>query len=148
MVIPSLICFLWFSLLGGSALELEITGAAQGLIAEAPIESKMFVTLQQILSPTAALGISLMVVLLILTFLITSVDSGVLVLNTILAEGEDTTGVKHRVIWGAILTLVVGSLMFAGGIDAVQKAMIIGALPFSMIMILMCIAYIKSSIGK
>ncbi|MEH6579472.1 MAG: BCCT family transporter [Amphritea sp.] len=72
-------------------------------------------------------------------------DSGVLVLNTVMAGGNDNPDAKHRIIWGAILTLVVGSLMFAGGLETVQKAMIIGALPFSMIMVLMCVSILKAA---
>ena len=67
-----------------------------------------------------------------------------LVLNTIMAGGNDNPEPKHRIIWGVILTLVVGSLLLAGGMGAIQKAMIIGALPFSVVMILMCISMGKS----
>ncbi|WP_116474163.1 BCCT family transporter [Zobellella maritima] len=145
MIIPTLMCFLWFALLGGTALDLELNGSANGSIVGAAIESQMFVTLQQLLPAEAATLMSLMVILLILTYLVTSADSGVLVLNTIMAGGNDQPGVSHRVVWGAILTLVVGSLMFAGGQGAIQKAMIIGSLPFSVIMVLMCVGTLKSA---
>lgn len=144
MIFPTLVSFVWFALLGGSALDLEISGVAGGAILDASIESKMFITLQQMMSPGAAQIISAMVVLLIITFLVTSVDSGVLVLNTIMAGGDDRPEAKHRIVWGLILTFVVGSLMFAGGLATVQKAMIIGALPFSLIMVLMCISTIRA----
>lgn len=145
MVFPVLVSFVWFALLGGSALDLELQGVAEGAILNASIESKMFITLQQMMSPEVAQLLSVMVVLLIITFLVTSVDSGVLVLNTIMAGGEDQPHAKHRIVWGVILTLVVGSLMFAGGLATVQKAMIIGALPFSMIMLLMCVSTLRAA---
>ncbi|OXY83445.1 BCCT family transporter [Oceanimonas doudoroffii] len=148
MIIPTLMCCLWFALLGGTALDLELNGGANGSIVGSVIESQMFVTLQQMLPANAALGMSLMVILLILTYLVTSADSGVLVLNTIMAGGNDQPGASHRVVWGTILTLVVGSLMFAGGLEAIQKAMVIGALPFSVIMILMCAGTLKSALSK
>ncbi|MCT7653772.1 BCCT family transporter [Oceanimonas sp. NS1] len=90
MIIPTLMCCLWFALLGGTALDLELNGGANGSIVGSVIESQMFVTLQQMLPANAALGMSLMVILLILTYLVTSADSGVLVLNTIMA-GERST---------------------------------------------------------
>lgn len=146
MIIPTLMCFVWFALLGGTALDLELNGSANGAITGVSIESQMFVTLQQLLSPELAQVISAMVVVLILTYLITSADSGVLVLNTIMAGGDSNPGANHRVIWGALLTVVVGSLMFAGGLGAIQKAMIIGALPFSLIMVLMCVSTIRDAL--
>ena len=58
------------------------------------------------------------------------------------------TGIKHRIVWGIILTLVIGTLILAAGennpMDALRNAMIIGALPFTMVMGLMCIALIKA----
>ncbi|MDI3325782.1 BCCT family transporter [Pontibacterium granulatum] len=146
MIIPTLMCFVWFALLGGTALDLELNGNANGAISGVSIESQMFVTLQQLLSPELAQIMSAMVVVLILTYLITSADSGVLVLNTIMAGGDSNPGTNHRVIWGALLTIVVGSLMFAGGLGAIQKAMIIGALPFSLIMVLMCVSTIRDAL--
>ncbi|OEY65531.1 BCCT family transporter [Marinobacter sp. X15-166B] len=145
LIMPALMCVFWMALLGGTALDLELTGGASGSIAGAAMESQLFVTLEQMLPAGAALGMSLMVILLILTYLVTSADSGVLVLNTIMAGGNDKPGVGHRVVWGGILTLVVGSLMLAGGLSAIQTAMIIGALPFSVIMVLMCLGTLKSA---
>ena len=67
-------------------------------------------------------------------------------MNTIMSGGEQETGIKHRIIWGIILTLVIGTLLIAGGggIDALSNAMIIGALPFTVVMVLMCIALAKA----
>ena len=92
-------------------------------------------------------AITVMCVVMILTFLVTSADSGILVMNTIMSGGEQQTGIKHRIVWGVILTLVIGTLLIAGKtnggadpMEALKSAMIIGALPFTMVMGLMCIA--------
>ena len=62
--------------------------------------------------------------------------------------GAQETGIKHRIIWGIILTLVIGTLILAAGennpMDALRNAMIIGALPFTMVMGLMCLALGKA----
>ena len=93
-------------------------------------------------------GISIMCVVLIMTFLVTSADSGILVMNTIMSGGEQETGVKHRIVWGLILTAVIGTLLAAAGennpMDALRNAMIIGALPFTVVMGLMCVALAKA----
>lgn len=98
-------------------------------------------------------GLTIMSVVLIMTFLVTSADSGILVINTIMSGGQQQTGIKHRIIWGLILTAVIGALIIAGNsgaeanpFGALQNAMIIGALPFTIVMVLMMIAMTKAVI--
>ncbi|SIQ51825.1 BCCT family transporter [Marinobacterium stanieri] len=147
ILVPSLICFVWMSFLGGTGLDLELNGQAGGAIAQAAsdnIASVLFVTIDLLDSGVVAQVVKMASILLIITYLVTSADSGVLVLNTIMAGGNSDALAKHRVIWGVILTLMVGSLLLAGGLGAIQKAMMIGALPFSLVMILMCVSMLKS----
>lgn len=147
---PALVCFAWMTILGASAIDLEISGAADGAIIAASTTNKLFATLQVMLVDNAALlsGITIMSVVLILTFLVTSADSGILVMNTIMSGGEQETGIKHRIVWGVVMTAVIGTLLVAGGggLDALKNAMIIGALPFTMVMVLMCISLAKALI--
>ena len=70
-----------------------------------------------------------------------------------MSGGEQDTGNKHRVVWGVILTLVIGTLLVAGKtnggadpMEALKSAMIIGALPFTMVMGLMCLSLTKALI--
>ncbi len=143
---PALVCFAWMTILGGTAIDLEINGGADGVIIAASNSAKLFVTLEQMLSGGVLQALIIMCVVLIMTFLVTSADSGILVMNTIMSGGAEETGVKHRIIWGVILTLVIGTLLLAGGggLSALQNAMIIGALPFTMIMVLMVLSLIKA----
>ena len=74
-----------------------------------------------------------------------SLVTAVLVVNTINAGGEYGSAVKvHIIIWGMILTAVIASLLLAGGLNAIQAAMIVGAVPFSFMMMLMGVALIKA----
>ena len=145
---PSLVCFAWMTILGGTAIDLELTGGADGAIIGASNTAKLFVTLGQMLDGGLLTAISIMCVVLIMTFLVTSADSGILVMNTIMSGGEQETGVKHRIVWGLILTAVIGTLLAAAGennpMDALRNAMIIGALPFTVVMGLMCVALAKA----
>lgn len=150
IVAPALVCFAWMTILGATAIDLELTGMANGEIIAASSTSKLFVTLGHMLSGGFLTAITVMCVVLIMTFLVTSADSGILVMNTIMSGGEQKTGIKHRIVWGVILTLVIGTLLIAGKtnggsdpMEALRSAMIIGALPFTMLMGLMCI-----SLGK
>lgn len=145
---PSLVCFAWMTILGGTAIDLELTGGADGAIIGASNTAKLFVTLGQMIEGGLLTGLTIMCVVLIMTFLVTSADSGILVMNTIMSGGSQETGIKHRIIWGLILTAVIGALILAAGennpLDALRNAMIIGALPFTMVMGLMCVALAKA----
>ncbi len=151
VIAPALVCFAWMTILGATAIDLELTGGANGEIIGASNTAKLFVTLGQMISGGFLTAITVMCVILIMTFLVTSADSGILVMNTIMSGGEAETGIKHRIIWGVILTLVIGALIIAGNtgadadpFEALKNAMIIGALPFTIVMVLMCIALAKA----
>ncbi len=145
---PALVCFAWMTVLGGTAIDLELAGAAEGAIIGASNTNKLFVTLSYMIDGGLLSMLNVMCVILIMTFLVTSADSGILVMNTIMSGGSQETGIKHRIIWGVILTAVIGALILAAGennpMDALRNAMIIGALPFTMVMGLMCISLCKA----
>ncbi len=148
VIAPALVCFAWMTILGGTAIDLELTGGADGAIIGASNTAKLFVTLGQMIEGGLLSAITVMCVVLIMTFLVTSADSGILVMNTIMSGGDQEVGNKHKIIWGLILTAVIGTLILAAGennpMDALRNAMIIGALPFTMVMGLMCIALAKA----
>lgn len=145
---PALVCFAWMTILGGTAMDLELSGVAEGSIIGASATAKLFATLSYMIDGGLLSAITIMCVVLVMTFLVTSADSGILVMNTIMSGGAQETGNLHRVIWGVLLTLVIGTLLIAGGggMNALKNAMIIGALPFTMVMFLMCISMIKALI--
>jgi choline/glycine/proline betaine transport protein len=145
MIIPAIMCFVWFALVGGTAIDLELTGVAKGAIVEAGQADQLFAMLAVILSENLAYLMSVLVVILLLTYLVTSADSAVLIINTINAAGDEGPKARpHIMFWGAALALVVGGLIIAGGLGAIQTAMVIGALPFSFVMVLMGISLIKA----
>lgn len=148
MIVPSLMCFVWFAWAGGTAIDLELNGSAGGVILDAANGDKIFAMTEFMLAPIAqflAWGMALVIVVLLMTFLVTSADSAVLIVNTISAAGDEGPKARpHILFWGAALALVVGGLLISGGTGAIQTAMVIGALPFSVVMALMCIALVKA----
>ena len=145
--VPSLVCFVWMAIVGGTAIDLELSGAAKGAIVDAGISDQLYATLAVLLEPGLALLVSIMVVILLMTYLVTSVDSAILIVNTINGAGEtDGRRRMHIVFWGAALSFVVGSMLILGGIDAISTTMIIGALPFSIVLALMGISITKAII--
>tara|TARA_B100000768_G_scaffold181518_1_gene204860 strand:+ start:138 stop:1847 length:1710 start_codon:yes stop_codon:yes gene_type:complete len=147
MIVPSIMCFVWFAIVGGTAIDLTLNGGAGDAITGAGLSSQLFAMINFMLSPTLATLMSIIIVILLLTYLVTSADSAVLIINTIAAGGDESPkGSIHIISWGVILTLVIGGLLLAGGLGAINTAMIIGALPFSVVMALMGIALFKALI--
>ncbi|MFK7746262.1 MAG: BCCT family transporter [Roseobacter sp.] len=145
MIIPAVMCFVWFALVGGTAIDLELNGDANGAITGVGQSDQLFAMLAVMLSDTMAYVMSVIVVILLLTYLVTSADSAVLIINTINAAGDEGPKARpHILFWGAALAFVVGGLIIAGGLGAIQTAMVIGALPFSLVMVLMGIALVKA----
>ncbi|MEN7538600.1 BCCT family transporter [Aurantiacibacter flavus] len=145
MIVPSLMCFVWMTLLGGTAIDLELSGQAQGTILAAPIADQLYATLNVLLDPAVAGIVSGLVVILLMTYLITSTDSAILIVNTINGAGEtDGQRRRHILFWGVALAVMVGSMLVIGGIDAIRTTMIIGALPFSVVVALMGAAIVKA----
>ncbi|WP_425072011.1 BCCT family transporter [Sagittula sp. S175] len=147
IIVPSLMCFVWFALVGGTAIDMTLNGTAGDAISGAGQESQLFVMLDLMLSGGVAWIMAATVVVLLLTYLVTTADSAILIVNTINAAGEESPkGRAHIIFWGAALSLVVGALLLVGGLGAIKTAMVIGALPFSLVMFLMCVALAKAII--
>lgn len=135
---PSLAAFVWFSIFGGTALYLEIwqhvplAEAVKADLATALFALFDAMPFGQVMSVAATL--------LVVIFFVTSGDSAVLVLGMMSQDGNPnpTTGVK--LIWGTLIAGIAISLLLAGGIDAVQTATILFALPFALVIVLMVIA--------
>jgi choline/carnitine/betaine transport len=147
IIIPSMMCFVWFTIVGGTAIDLTLNGTAGDAISGAGQQAQLFAMLDVILSSGFAWVMAVIVVILLLTYLVTSADSAVLIVNTINSGGDEgPKGRPHIIFWGAALALVVGALLIIGGLGAIQTAMVIGALPFSLVMALMGVALIKGII--
>lgn len=153
IVVPSLMCFVWFTWAGGTAIDLELNGNAGGAILGAPDGDKIFAMVMHMLGAALGWGMSLVIVVLLMTYLVTTADSAVLIVNTINAAGDEGPKAKpHIYFWGVALGLVVAALLIAGasetdpkgGLKAIQTAMVIGAFPFSVVMLLQGVALIKA----
>jgi choline/glycine/proline betaine transport protein len=143
LLVPTIVTFLWFSVLGGSALYQELFGGG-GLVGpggEVVPENALFDLLAG-LPGGAALTIG--AIILIALFFVTSADSGALVVAMLSAGGHPNPGTRLRVVWAALVGVLAIALMLAGGLTALQTAAILIALPFSVVMIGMVFATSKA----
>jgi choline/glycine/proline betaine transport protein len=137
LLVPTLITFLWFSVLGGTALYSELNGPG-GLVGgdgTVNVEGALFAMLGQL---PAGSVLTVGGILLIAVFFVTSADSGSLVMSMIASGGQVEPKRWIRAFFACATSVLAIALLLAGGLQALQTAAIIIALPFSVIMLLMC----------
>ncbi len=145
MLIPTLVACVWFAVLGSTAINLELTGVADGSISSAGQEAQLFMMLKLLVSDTIYPIMTSLILILLTTFLVTSADSAILCVNTINSVGVMPNKSKtHIVIWGVMFSAVIGVLLISGGLGAIKSAVIIAAVPFSIIMALMVVSLVIS----
>ncbi len=138
MIVPALMCFVWFAFAGGTAIDMELNGGANGAIFGETDGGKIFAMTSLILGDVLGWAMAVVIVILLMTYLVTSADSAMLIVNTINAAGDEGPKARpHIIFWGVALGAVVAALLLVGGLKAIQIAMVIGALPFSFVMFLM-----------
>lgn len=149
ILVPCLVSFLWLALFGGTALHMELYG--NGGIVEAVnnnLTTALYATIEALNVEWASYAMAALATLMILTWFVTSADSGTLVICTLLSMGNDNPPVRFRVIWGLTVGAVAAVLLLAGGLKALQAASIAAALPFSVVMVLMIVGLLSSMISK
>jgi choline/glycine/proline betaine transport protein len=147
LLVPSLLTFFWFAIMGGSALHREIFGNG-GLIGKdgsVPTDTALFKLLEGI--PGGAV-LSVLAIFLIIVFFVTSSDSGSFVVDMIATGGDPNPPVWSRAFWGSLEGIIAAVLLLAGGLAALQTMAILVALPFSIVMVLMVIATSKALMGE
>jgi choline/glycine/proline betaine transport protein len=134
MIVPSIFTFLWFSIFGGTALHMIMVEGYTSLIGD--VQANQAIALFKLfeLLPMASL-MSFLAVVLIITFFVTSSDSGSLVIDS-LASGGVATPVWQRAFWSVTEGAVAAALLIAGGLNALQTMTIASALPFAIIMLI------------
>ncbi len=142
LLVPTLILFVWLIIFGGNALHQELTAADGAGIIELvnawKLPAALFATADGIVG-TGVVGwlLSALMVFLLMSWFVTSSDSGTLVLTTILSLGDEEPPRRFRVFWGVVIGLVAAVLLVAGGLTALQTALIAAALPLSVVILVM-----------
>ncbi|WFR82829.1 BCCT family transporter [Arthrobacter sp. Y-9] len=146
VLVPALITFVWFGVLGGTAIFHEMNktaGYTSVIAADGSVDANA--ALFQVLEQLPAGGLLVVgAIILSAIFFITSSDSGSLVM-AMLATGGDTEPRNWiRVFFTLATAALAAALLLAGGLAAIQTLAVSIALPFSVVMILMCVATFKA----
>ncbi|WP_043766008.1 BCCT family transporter [Algiphilus aromaticivorans] len=140
LAMPSLFVFFWMATFGGTALDLQLSGAADIASAVAADTTvALYVTLEQLPLATISSGLA---TLLIATYFITSSDSGTHVVDALISRGSKRSPRRQRVIWGLTEGAVAATLLLVGGqqaLDSLQTASITAGLPVAVILLFCCI---------
>ena len=139
---PSAVSIMWISIFGSTAFHIELFG--QGGITEAVnenITTALFTLLEHF--PLSFFSI-LFVVIAGVIFFITSSDSGSLVIDFITSGGRNKTDVWLRIFWALAEGVVAATLVFGGGLIALQTGSLVTGLPVCVLMLIMCYSIIKA----
>ncbi len=140
--VPAIFSLLWFAIFGGAGLYEELRGG--GGIAEIVNEDVTFALFALFNRFPLSGLLSLVTVVLLFIFLVTSVDSATFVLGMLTSRGSTDPPRARKLAWGISLGLLGGGLMMAGKIEAVRSVAILGAIPFVFILLLQVVALVRA----
>ncbi|MED6317375.1 MAG: BCCT family transporter [Pseudomonadota bacterium] len=135
MLVPTFFTFFWFSVFGDTALHMIMVDGYNSLISE--VQNNQAIALFKLLERLPFTEfVSSLTILLIITFFVTSSDSGSLVIDSLAAGGRSDTPWWQRSFWVVTEGAVAAVLLIAGGLTALQTAAIVSALPFAIIILI------------
>ncbi|HBX36993.1 MAG TPA: BCCT transporter [Pseudohongiella sp.] len=139
LLIPSAACVFWMSIFGGAAIDQVVNDGYQA-VAEADLPLQLFTMLDAL--PLAQIT-SFIAIVLVVVFFVTSSDSGSLVIDTIAAGGKVNAPTPQRIFWCTFEGLVAIALILGGGLVALQAMAVSTGLPFTLVLLMACVALVK-----
>ncbi|OKI71129.1 BCCT family transporter [Streptomyces sp. MJM1172] len=140
LLVPSGATAVWFCVMGGTAIRLDSTGAADLAVkVKDGAEASLFAMLDAL--PLGTLT-SYVAMVLVMTYFVTSADSASLVMGSLTSRGSLNPPTWLVVTWGILMAAVAAVLLVAGGLKSLQTATILVALPFVLVMLLLCWALV------
>ncbi|MFD8636613.1 BCCT family transporter [Streptomyces sp. NPDC059533] len=141
LLVPSGATVIWFCVMGGTAIRLDSTGAVHfAAVMKEGTEASLFAMLDAL--PLGTLT-SWVAMLLVMTYFVTSADSASLVMGSLTSRGSLHPPTWLVVTWGVLMAAVAAVLLVAGGLKSLQTATILVALPFVVVMMVLCWALLK-----
>ena len=144
LLVPSLLTFFWFAVFGGAAFHVELENPdVVGFAADATqnVSTALFDLFAHYpLTPV----LTLLAVLLLAVFFVTSADSATYVLSMMTSNGNLSPPLSKKVVWGLCQSGAAAALLFSGGLEALQTMAIAAALPFTVVMLFLCLSLLKA----
>lgn len=165
LIVPTLICFIWIAVFGGTALKMEqqamqshqqsvaagVQSAAEPFTGGAVLQATrhdttqaVFALFDQLHYPAIATVLSVMICVLLAMHFVITADSGTLVISILSADGSCDPPRRIRVLWGVGVTAIAAVLLYAGGFKVMQAASIIAGFPVSLFIAVMAATLFQS----
>ncbi len=146
LLAPTLLCAIWFSILGGSAIFLELGNSAAGIVDATNKDVTLAIFALFDNYPMSTL-LSLLSMIIVSIFFVTSADSATYVVGMMSSHGSDEPKNGLKIMWGLICSTIAAMLLLTGGLKAVQTVSFVVSLPFMILMYFMIASFIKG-LGK
>ncbi|UTW10216.1 BCCT family transporter [Marinobacterium rhizophilum] len=143
LLVPTLVTALWMGAFGGTAVEQAQAGIGELANGIGDVSLAMF---QMFENMPLSMLMSSVAVMLVLVFFITSADSGSLVIDSITSGGKTDAPMMQRLFWASLVGVIAAVLLVGGGseaLTALQAAAITTGLPFTLVLMLMCLSLYK-----
>ena len=148
LLVPTAVSCIWFAIFGNLGIHLAMenifTQGELGEIISTP-ETALFIVLGEY---PLGVVLSVIAIVLLFTFFITSADSGTFVLGIFTSDGEQNPANTRKIIWCFIISLLAIGLLVTGGLESVQTVSLVVAFPFLFIMVGCCVSLVKSLRGE
>lgn len=144
LLVPTLLSVLWMTSMGGTAISQVLNEGFTGA-QDAPLELKLFAMLTEL--PLTFLS-SLVGIVLVAVFFVTSADSGSLVIDTIAAGGKVNAPTPQRVFWATFGGLLAIALLLGGGLAGLQAMAVSTGFPFTFVLLGACYAILRGLMNE
>lgn len=142
LLVPTLLTFVWFAVFGGTGLDMQLH---QGIdLASSAINDVTTVLFQMFSHLPLGSFLSVLAILLLSVFFVTSADSATFVLGMMTTNGNLNPPGSRKLIWGLLQSASAIILLTSGGLKALQRMAIVAALPFSVVMVFMAFSLLKA----
>ncbi|QZY51026.1 BCCT family transporter [Leucobacter tenebrionis] len=140
MGVPSLVFFVWFTIMGGSAIKFDMDGADIGAKAAEDVNSAFFALLGELPLTTIT---SVVAIILVVLYFVSGADANTFVLSMLSSRGTFEPTKPVLTVWGVLTGVSAIALLIVGGLSALQQAAMLSALPFTVIVALLGISLVK-----
>jgi choline/glycine/proline betaine transport protein len=145
LMVPTTVVILWMGVFGSAAVGVDLFNDAGVLDAvNADYATGVYQTIAGFGYDGLVLPITVLTTILLISWFVTSSDSGTLVMCTMLSMGDEHPPIKFRIFWGITSGVVAGVLLLAGGLSALQTASIVAGLPIAVMLLVMTYGMVKT----
>ncbi len=143
MLVPTVFTLIWMTIFGNTAIDMvfNLGNDRLGDLANENTPLALFLFLEQF--PLSSL-LSLIAVIMIVVFFVTSCDSGAMVIDMLCSHGQNDTPLWQRIYWTSSVGLIAAVLLLSDGLSALQTMTIASALPFAAVLLFAILGLVKA----